>query len=84
LYRITRRELEHRISTACSVYFGTRIGVRVARCLVRAVGWSRWGLFGLILWGLLGFCWVCSGCFCGLFVGALSELGSSLGALRRS
>jgi hypothetical protein len=24
LYRITRRELEHRISTACSVYFGDK------------------------------------------------------------
>ena len=74
---------------------GIRIGVRVARCLVRAVG----VLLGLSWWGLLGFCWVCRGCMvclCGLFagyclgllflvqVGALSELGSSLGALRRS
>jgi hypothetical protein len=51
---------------------GTRIGVRVARCLVRAVGWSRWGL--------LGFCWVCSGCLWVLLV-SLGLLWVHLGAL---
>ena len=66
---------------------GIRIGVRV-------FGWSWWGLFGLIIWVLLGlkglfglFLWVVVGCCFGLFllvfVGALSELGSLLGALRR-
>ena len=46
LYKISRKELEKRLSIACSVFFGGKGGG--SRIEVRDVG--------VMLWGLLGFC----------------------------
>lgn len=82
LYRINRRELEHRFRLRVPSILGTRIGVRVARSWVDYVGivgvlLGLQGVYGLIMW-------VVCRVLLMVLVGALSELGSSLGALRRS